>query len=361
MKYQYWYARCKGGNVVKRKLLTHFGSSYAIYVATEEELRTSKAVCDAAIDKIIDDRNHWRLEEECDAFLQKGFSIVTLEMDAYPPLLKDVYDAPYALYYKGTLPTSDERCVAMVGARRPSAYGEGIAADIAAALSAAGYSIVSGLALGIDGISHHAALEAGGRTYAVLGCGVDVCYPKRHRGLYDAIIEHGAVMSEYPPETPPKSEYFPSRNRLISGLCTRTIVIEARNKSGSLITADFALEQGRDVYALPGRVTDPLSAGTNRLIAQGAAIICSKEGLLSDFLELSDAPVYMGAPYTGEKMRLEKEELLVYSCFDFYAKSITEVQLACRMELATLMAVVMRLCSYGLIRESFKNYYVRIR
>ncbi|MBQ7676841.1 MAG: DNA-processing protein DprA [Lachnospiraceae bacterium] len=360
MKYRYWLTAARGGNAAKRKLLSVFGSARGVYEAKEEALRAANAVPDAWIDRLLEAKRSWDVQKEYDAFLQKQIGLVTLEEAAYPALLKEIYDAPYGLFYRGTLPEGCESCVAMVGARRPSGYGQHTAHAIAKLLAESGYSVVSGLALGIDGLSHQGALSGGGRTYAVLGCGADICYPKRHRDLYESIIANGAVLSEYLPGTPPVAEHFPARNRLISGLCKKTIVIEARAKSGSLITADFALEQGRDVYALPGRITDPLSEGTNRLIAQGAAMICSKEGLLSDFLELPEAAFCGDSTYNKKKMCLEKEELLVYSCFDFYAKSMDEVQRESGLELSALITAVSRLCRCGLIRETFKNHYARI-
>ena len=360
MKYRYWYTLCRGGNITKRRLLSLFGSAKAIFKAPEEVLRETGIFSASALSSFAAHRSKAALDKDYEAFRGSGVSLVTLEDGDYPELLKHIADAPYGLFYRGSLPGEEEHCVAMVGARRPSGYGELKGYELAAALSGAGYSIVSGMALGIDSIAHRAALDSGGRTYAFLGCGADVCYPKRHRKLYEDIIANGAVFSEYAPGAPPVAEHFPARNRLISGMADQTIVIEARAKSGSLITADFALEQGRDVYALPGRITDPLSEGTNRLIAQGAAMICSKESLLSDFLELPGAGA--AADFCSEeKMLLEKEDLLVYSCFDFYAKSLARVQEECDLDLSDLISAVTRLCRYGLIRENVKNYYVRIR
>ena len=216
------------------------------------------------------------------------------------------------------------------------------------------------MARGIDAASHEGCLSAGGRTYAFLGSGVDVIYPKEHDGLYRRIIENGAVLSDYPPGTKPLPEHFPARNRLIAGLSDKTVVIEAKRRSGSLITADLAMDQGRDVLALPGRITDVMSEGTNHLIEQGAGIICSIDTLLSDLRDLSGLESISSKGSAFDNLHLEKEEMLVYSCFDFYAKGMEEVRQECNMELLPFLSVVSSLCEMGLIREIFKNQYIRL-
>lgn len=284
----------------------------------------------------------------------------TIDDDDYPAVLRQIYDPPYALFYRGTLPDKNERIIAMVGARRCSSYGKKEAYEISSYLALNGFSIASGMAMGIDGASHRGAMDAGGRSYAFLACGVDVCYPNENRDIFDRIALNGAVISEFPPGTQAVARFFPSRNRLISGISEAVLVMEAKEKSGSLITVDQALSQGRDVYALPSRITDVMGTGCNRLIAQGAGIIRSKETLLEDLNDFKGASKDMILEACPQEINLEKEELLVYSCFDFYARSIEDVQKETGMTLLELLPVVLRLCDKGYLKETFPNSYIRI-
>ena len=200
----------------------------------------------------------------------------------YPRKLADIPGAPLILYYKGRLPDSDEISVAVIGSRSCSEYGRVIAEEFGRQFAEAGIQVISGMARGIDGISQKSAVKADGYSAAILGCGVDICYPSDNRQLYEKLEETGAIISEYPPGTQPLACYFPARNRIISGLSDAVVVVEAREQSGTMITVDAALEQGRDVYAVPGRVTDALSGGCNRLIRQGADLILSAQELIGE-------------------------------------------------------------------------------
>lgn len=202
----------------------------------------------------------------------------------YPPALAQIFDPPAALYMRGTLVPQDAVAVAIVGTRRPTEYGLRVAARLAADLAVSGVTVVSGLARGIDGAAHQGALDAGGRTIAVLGCGPDLVYPPEHRRLMDGIIGHGAVVSEFPPGTPPRKPQFPQRNRIISGLSLGVVVVEGDDTSGALITADAALEQGREVFAVPGRITDRTSRAPHRLLAEGAKLVMQVEDVLEELL-----------------------------------------------------------------------------
>ena len=199
----------------------------------------------------------------------------------YPEKLRQIRNAPKRLYVRGMVPQKEEPCVAIIGARRCSDYGKKMAQIFAAELAEAGIQIISGMALGVDGIAQTAALAAGGRSYAVLGCGTDICYPNENRELYERLLLRGGILSEYAQGTPPLAVHFPARNRIISALADLIIVVEAKEKSGTLITVDFALEQGKEVYALPGRTTDELSRGCNRLLSQGAGIALSPQDILT--------------------------------------------------------------------------------
>jgi DNA processing protein len=213
------------------------------------------------------------------------------------------------------------------------------------------------MAQGVDSKAHEGALSvAGGETFALLGCGVDVVYPRQNRELYENMLDRGGIISEFPPGTPPRGANFPQRNRLISGLADIVLVVEAREKSGSLITADCALEQGRSIYALPGRVEDSLSCGCNRLIAQGAGIACSPDMLLEELrLERNCKAVSAGESNLGLASDLE----LVYSCLDFVPKSLQNIQEICGLPALQLMQHLLELQLMGLAHEATKNYYVK--
>lgn len=218
---------------------------------------------------------HWRWEARREAYENlsvQGIRHCTYWDREYPERLKQLPDPPLGLFYIGRLPQEEKHMVAVIGARLCSEYGKYAARVYSMALARAGAGIVSGLAAGIDSIAQKAAVEAGGYSVGVLGSGIDICYPAENREIYDLLGEKGCVVSEYPPGTPPRQQNFPMRNRIISGLSDTVLVMEARERSGTLITADLALEQGKDIYALPGRVTDALSFGCNRLIWQGAGI-----------------------------------------------------------------------------------------
>jgi DNA processing protein len=276
-----------------------------------------------------------------------------MEQPSYPQRLRHIYDPPYGLYYMGELPDERAPAAAIVGARACSPYGKKLAGRIGSCLGANGVSIISGMARGIDGYGHEGALEGGGKTYGVLGCGVDVVYPPEHGRLYEEIVSHGGILSEYAPGMPPKPGYFPQRNRIISALSDVVLIIEAREKSGSLITADCALEQGKDVYAAPGRVGDPLSAGCNRLIRQGAGIILSPEELLTDLGILS-------AKSTKNYFPLEKSERLVYSCLDLHPKSIDEISRKTASDIVTTAGILYEMERKGLVREVWQNHYISV-
>lgn len=230
----------------------------------------------------------------------------------YPEKLRPYKGMPKTLYVLGGLPDPSRPSVAVVGARRSTSYGDNIARQFSAELAANGIQIISGLAWGIDTAAHTGALEGGGETYAVMGCGVDVCYPAGNRKLYDWILQErrGGIISEQEPGRPPLAGFFPARNRIISGLADLVLVVEAREKSGSLITADQALEQGKDVYVVPGRITDELSRGCLNLLKQGAGLADSPETLL-EALHMTKNGRCKNSK--NEKVLLAKDENIVYS------------------------------------------------
>ncbi len=236
-----------------------------------------------------------------------GVRVLTYADGGYPEQLRTIADPPPALFVKGTLPPGPY--VAVVGTRRASPYGRTVAARLAAGMARAGVVVVSGMARGVDAAAHRGALEAGGQTVAVLGCGPDVVYPREHAALRDEIAASGALVTEFPPGTPPEPWHFPVRNRIISGLSRAVVVVEAGEKSGALITADLALEQGRDVLAVPGHVTSPLSRGPNRLIKQGARLVEGPEDVLD---ELGIGTIVCGPEGKPPLPRLAPDEERLY-------------------------------------------------
>ncbi len=344
----------------KRQLFYALRSAETILKASDEQLLGTGLINETVLSRLRKEQKERDFEKEYNRYCQMGYGIVTLEDPQYPNLLSEIPDPPYALFYKGTLPDPAEKLIACVGARRCSAYGRTAAEELSRYLADHGFSIVSGMALGIDAAAHRGALCAAGKTYAFLACGLDICYPRTNKNLYLDIPNHGALFSEFPLGVEPVARYFPSRNRLISGISQSVLVMEARLRSGSLITADQALEQGRDVYALPGRISDVMSEGCNHLIAQGAGIIQSRERLLCDLTDLPQTITKRGIDTQFNELHLEKEELLVYSCFDFYAKSVDEVQQEVGLDFLTLLSIILKLCEKGYLKEVFMNQYIRV-
>ena len=256
-----------------------------------------------------------------------------------------------------TFPAEEKKQIAVVGARVCTHYGKHLAEQLAGQIAQAGGEVVSGAAYGIDGAAQWAALSAGGASFAVVGGGVDCRYPRANDRLYDRLEKEGGVLSEFPPGTKPLRYHFPLRNRIISGLSEIVTVIEAKHGSGSLITADYALEQGRTVLAVPGRLDDELSRGCNELIAQGAGVILSPESfaeqVFPDFRQQKKNKV--------SDIALAPSEKLVYSSLDLHSKSLWELEECTSLSLADLSGSLLALEARGLIREVERNYYVKVR
>lgn len=266
------------GKVARGKLLAYAKGEEEVYHLKEEEL--TKILPLRQKELFLDWRKRHSPQQLQEALKQRGIGFVPCFAERYPKRLRQLPDMPYALYQRGRLPEEGKWAAAIVGARVCSEYGRKTARWFAAELAAAGVQIISGLARGVDGISQQAAMEAGGTSYGVLGCGVDICYPSENREIFMQCMRNGGILSEYPPGTAPRAGLFPARNRIISGLADAVVVVEARERSGTLITVDMALEQGREVFALPGRAGDALSCGCNILIRQGAAMALSPQDVL---------------------------------------------------------------------------------
>lgn len=272
----------KVNDSIKIQLLKTFGGSEAIYHASENALKAMQCINDDMIKYIMSQKDLNKANDIYKIIVQKEIKAIVYTNPLYPKLLKEIYDPPFMLYMRGNLTAEDESPIAIVGARKATAYGKWASYSIAQKLSEYSKTIVSGMAYGADTYAHKGALEGGGRTIAVLGCGVDICYPKANQHLMNKIIENGAVISEYEPGTPAFPYYFPARNRIISGLSNAIVVVEAGVHSGSLITAEYALEQGRDIYAVPGNIESIYSKGTNRLIKEGAIPLIDINGFLKE-------------------------------------------------------------------------------
>jgi DNA processing protein len=276
-------ARVKGlGAVSFKKLTTRFVDPTAAFSAALTELEQVEGLHRDAIDGIVAFSDWAEIDEEIERARDAGIAIVPFTNPNYPARLRTIADPPPFLYVKGNILTDDDKAVAIVGSRSASEYGRRVARDLARGLVSLGFTVVSGMARGIDGSAHESALQAGGRTIAVLGSGVERAYPAEHETLYRRIGENGAILSELPIGTRPLAFNFPARNRLISGLSLGVVVVEATEKSGSLITATLAVEQGREVFAVPGEVGSSRSRGAHRLIRQGAKLVESVDDIIEE-------------------------------------------------------------------------------
>ncbi len=292
----------------------------------------------------------------------QGIGFVTQEDREYPEKLRKIFSAPRYFYYKGKLP-GEEPVVAIIGARRCSHYGSEIAWRIARELAMQEIGVISGLAYGVDKAAHDGALAGGGRTYGILGCGPDICYPRSHKETYDRILTSGGcVLSEYPPGTQPLSWFFPQRNRIIAGLSDGILVTEARKKSGTLITVSFGLEYGKNIYAVPGRIDDVLSEGCNYLIKEGAKLTVSAADIIEDIKTVLPAKkkgnsVQKCRNYEFLKNILATNEKMVYASLRLMPKHIEEIREETGLLPEDLSAALEILSSYGCIKRYGQAYY----
>lgn len=357
MKYEYWLASMKGVTSQKKiKLAEKFSSKKQLYNIEETGLKKIEFLTPRDADRLVKHRKEWDLDKEYNYLLREEISLVHYENEIYPKKLKEIVSPPYALYVKGNLPKNERFVVGIVGARQCTPYGRKMAFEISKELACNGIDVISGLAKGVDGAAGRGALDGGGNSYAVLGCGANVCYPREHIGLYMDIKEKGGIISEQIPDTPALPRNFPARNRIISGISDIVIIIEARMKSGSLITADMAMEQGKDVYALPGPITSELSSGCNALIKQGAGIFLSVEDFMEDIQMIYEQSKNI---LTKNKIKLESAENLVYSCLDLFPKSVEQVVQETFLPIEQVMDIIMSLELNGYIDEISRNYYIK--
>jgi DNA processing protein len=340
------------GNVLGLGLVRAFGAARAVFAARDQDLQCAgvRREIRAALRRF----DRWREAEAQIARMQRsGGQLLTWNDARYPERLRHIHDPPLFLYVLGALDTADAAAVAVVGSRDASAYGRHWTATISEGLATRGVTVVSGMARGIDAVAHDAALRAGGRTIAVLGSGIDVVYPSEHHRLHMRIAQHGAVVSEYPMGAQPDAENFPARNRIISGLTAATVVVEATERSGSLITAQCAAEQGREVFAVPGPI-GARTRGTHQLLRQGAALAESAEDIVREILpHLDPAPPHRAVP-------LSDLETAIVAQLDASPRSVDEViartGLAASVVLETLLVLELR----GAVRQQPGQQFARV-
>lgn len=341
-----------------REVLLHcFGTPRAVFEASEEELMHLKLRGCPWVEQVMNFRRETALEERMHRRREERIHFISREHPQYPLHLQSLKDRPHGLFYRGALPDPDRKAIAIVGSRTCTHYGKILAEQIAEKTVQAGGQVISGAAYGIDGAAQWAALEHGGTSFGVVGSGVEVRYPKANMRLFERLEQEGGILSEFPPGTMPLRPHFPLRNRIISGLADVVVVVEARHGSGSLITADYALEQGRFVMAVPGRLDDELSRGCNELIAQGAGVILSAESFAEQiFPEFREQKKRQALHIT-----LAPSEKLVYSSLGLHSKSVWELQECTLLSLADLSSSLWALEQKGLAGEVERNYYVRVR
>ncbi|MBI4272641.1 DNA-protecting protein DprA [Candidatus Uhrbacteria bacterium] len=346
------------GPVSFARLTAHFPTLYEAWHATRDEYVCAK-ISNAAIGHIASERSKIDIEAILAKLTQERINVVTAQDDVYPELLRKIYDPPYVLYYRGTLPEKDRTLFGVIGARKATPYGLQCTHRLVPDLSTHGIGIVSGLAYGIDAASHEAALAHSGYTLAVIAGGVDHAsiYPSVHRNLADRIIASGGcVLSEYPPATQPLPRQFPLRNRIIAGISQGVLVVEAAEKSGALITATCALENGREVCAVPGPITSPFSSGTNRLIKSGAHAITQSADILSILgFDLSSDGIASSAIPT-----LTDAERILYDVLSREPMHLDDLIKESRLDTQVVASTLLMLEMKNLIRSYDRMQYSRI-
>lgn len=355
-EYLYWLCHVSViGAVSIKKLHDYMGSYKRIYNIEGKELQRLGLLKQSDVSVFEESKSNIDFYRRQLAELElQGINFITSDEAGYPKRLLEIYGYPVGIFFRGRLPDEERPSAAIIGARDCTNYGKQMATYLARELSASGVQIISGLALGIDGAGHKGALESGGDTYGILGCGINICYPRENYDLFEQMQKRGGVISEFVPDEAPKPRNFPMRNRIISGLSDVILVIEAREKSGSLITANLGLEQGKEIFALPGRVTDSLSAGCNQLISDGAEVILNPDSVLGYF-KLQNSKILR--VHEKNKNGLAKKEKMVYSCLDLQPKYFEEIVSLSGLSVSECMSALLELELNGLILQTSHQYY----
>ncbi len=355
----YWvgFNLVKGiGSVRFKSLLDAFGDAEAAWNASPQALAQA-GLGSKIVENFQRVRNGVSLEQVWERIQSVGVQLLTWEDAAYPRRLKEIDQPPPVLYVRGSLLPEDEWAVAVVGTRRVTPYGRQMAEEIATALSQNGVTIISGLARGVDSIAHQAAVNTGGRTLAVLGNGVDLIYPPENKRLAEQMMQQGALVSDYALGTKPDGVNFPPRNRIISGLSLAVIVVEAGETSGALITASFAAEQGRDVFAVPGNINAPQSEGTNRLIRDGAQPLLNPQ----DVLEALNLTMVTEHRAVRTVLPNDPIEARLYQLLSQQPKHVDEIRRQAELPIETVSATLVMMELKGMVRQVGGMNYVAVR
>ncbi|MCR1898124.1 DNA-processing protein DprA [Irregularibacter muris] len=362
----FWLWLSRIPNIGTKRFLSiyeYFQNIEEVYYANKEELSMVPNLNKVAIDSILNHKNLKDTLEYAKKLEKQKVDTLLLEDEEYPKLLKQIYDPPPVLYCKGST-VIDEVAISIVGSRKASYYGLKMAEKLAFELASMGITIVSGMARGIDTYAHKGALQAKGKTVAVLGCGVDVIYPVENKELMQEIELKGSVISEYPLSILPKPNFFPARNRIISGLSLGTIIIEAGEKSGSLITAEFALEQGREVYAIPGNIDTTTSKGTNNLIKEGAKVVTKVEDIIEDIFPYLHSKIDLLSNRTQDHSakqyeQVTEEEKIILMKIKNGFNTIDDIIRECGYPTSTVNACLTMLELKGIIIKYIDGYYLK--
>ncbi len=355
----YWvgFNMVKGIGAVRFKsLLDAFGSAEAAWNAGPEAL-IGAGLSPKIVESFQRLRRDVSLEQVAERIQALGIQVLTWEDESYPRHLKEIDQPPPVIYVRGELKPEDDWAVAIVGTRKLTPYGRQVAEQVAATLAHSGVTIVSGLARGIDSIAHQAALNAGGRTLAVLGSGVDLVYPPENRKLADQVMQHGALLSDYAIGTQPDGQNFPPRNRIISGLSLAVVIVEAGDTSGALITATFAAEQGRDVFAVPGNINAPQSRGTNRLIRDGAQPLLNPQ----DVLEALNLTMVTEHQAVRVALPADPVEARLYKLLSQQPKHVDDIRAEADMPIEAVSATLAMMELKGMVRQVGGMNYIAVR
>ncbi len=354
----YFFHNMEGiGNRTLWKIKQNFAGFRNCLTADSKDL--AALLSPAISDRIIQARQEIDPVKSLQDLLATGTRIACVEDADYPSLLANIHDPPYLFYYLGELGILEGLCIAVVGSRRASHYGRSQARRFGQEMAQEGVVVVSGMARGIDTEAHLGALEAGGKTAAVLGSGLDIVYPPENGELLKKISEQGIVISEFPPHTHPEPGNFPVRNRLIAGLSRGVLVVEAQKRSGALITVDFALEQGRDVFALPGQVNSKNSEGTNNLIKQGACLVTDLNDILGEYKTVfTNAEI--GELLQGDLFELDHEERIILTAMGYESVHFDELLYQSGFNIGALSTLLLQMELKGIIKSLPGNYYVKI-
>src|SRR5687767_3464971 len=356
---KYWigFNLIKGiGAVRMQALIQYFGDLEAAWKAAPAELAEAR-LGKTLIERVIQAREGVDLDKLWERIEKQGIKILTWQDESYPQRLKEIDQPPPVLYIRGVYLPDDLFAVAIVGTRRVTPYGRQITEELSAFLAANGITVISGLARGIDAIAHQSTLKAGGRSIGVLGSGVDKIYPPEHRGLAEQMMERGAIISDYAPGTPPDASNFPPRNRIISGLSLAVVVIEAGETSGALITAEFAAEQGREIFAVPGSILAPQSKGTNKLLQNGALPLLS----VNDLMQALDL-TRMGEQKAARKMiPADATEARLMSVLSSEPLHVDEIRNQAELPIEKVSATLALMELKGMVRQVGGMNYVAVR